>query len=436
MEGADAARPRRPGRVVVALAGLVGSELSALVAGFAATVLIARVLGPSGRGVVALATTSTVFAAAIGSVGLSNALAVEAGKGGARTAAPVALGLTLAVGIPLAIVWGAVGVFGESLWQLKTTTAGILFATGCLLLVTLNMLRGVLIGTQEYGAIARGRVVFAVLLATLSGALAAFGALTATSAIAASFFAVGGQAAWYWTCLDRPNVPSLPRKALKAMTQYAIRSQPGMLFQTISYRYDLILVGALLTTTDAGLYAVALALAELGWLAIDAAGIIVLGRAVTDRKSVTAGALAIRATVVLAGAQAIVLLAVTPILLPLAFGDAFSGAYPALAAMLPGVVALGAWRVAMNDAAGRGRPGIQSISASVGAAAALPLQLWTIPTFGIAGAGAASSISYGLTSGMGIWLYSRAFGVAPRQLIVPSPADMGHVWRRLVQRDT
>lgn len=414
------------------MAGLVGSEFSALAAGFAATVLVARILGPSGRGIVALATTATVFAAAVGSAGLGNALSVETGRAGARTGAALALGLVMVVGVPLAIAWAIVGMLGEPIWHLADSPAAALFGVGMLLLMVLNLLRGVLIGAQRFGDIARGRTVFAVMLITSSGTLAVAGLLTAPSAIGATFLAIGGQAAWYWLRLDRPRRGSLPSRELRTMAGFAVRSQPGMIFQAIAYRYDLILVGVLLTATDAGLYAVAIAMAELCWVAIDAAGIIVLGRAARDQPAVTHGTLAIRATVFMAFAQALVLLAAAPFLVPAVFGGPFSDAFAPLAAMLPGVVMLGAWRVAMNDAAGRGRPGIQSLSASLGAAVAIPLYLWAIPEFGIVGAGAVSSVSYAITACSGMALYSRSFRIPVRRLILPTRADVTEIRRGLL----
>jgi O-antigen/teichoic acid export membrane protein len=86
------------------------------------------------------------------------------------------------------------------------------------------------------------------------------------------------------------------------------------------------------------------------------------------------------------------------ILIPILFGAEFSGAYPALVALVPGIVFMSMQRVCGPPVIRAGRPWrITAIyAASLGINVLMNLLL--VPRFGPVGASLASSVSYGLAA--------------------------------------
>ena len=76
------------------------------------------------------------------------------------------------------------------------------------------------------------------------------------------------------------------------------------------------------------------------------------------------------------------------------FGAAYQPAYPALLALLPGLLGLCYASILRLDLLGKNRPGTISLLMGLGALLNLALNLLLIPAYGIVGAAAASSIAY------------------------------------------
>ena len=423
---------RRPAR---SFSALLGAQICALLAGFLASILIARAIGPAGRGEVALLTAATLLVASIASTGLEGALAREAGGGGRHRAGKLALAWVSSLGVVVSLGWAGLGFLGTDYWRIPAETAAALCGVGCAAFIALNLWRAPLLGWQEFSAVAIGRVLFAVVLGGGTALLAAIGELTSERAIGLTFAAAGAQALCYWAAGGRFVVPMFERPGMRRHAAYAVKAQFGRLFETISDRYDLLLVGAFLATTDVGLYAVALSIAELCWIPVDAAALMVLGSAAADRHPVSTAAFATRLGVGLAVVEAAVLVAVAPLLLAVVFGAEFENSYPALLALVPGVVALAGWRLCMNDAAGRNRPLLKSVSAAVGAVALLVLAPLLIPLLGLVGAGIASSVGYGVTAAVGLTAYCRAYRVPAADLLVLRPRDAARAWTAISRRE-
>lgn len=414
---------RRNPRAAGALTRLIGADGLALMAGFASSVVVARALGPSGRGVVALVTVTTVLSAGMVSLPLANAVAVEVGRD-ARAAVSAALAWVLLVGPAGAVCWGAAALFADELWDLQGLTVFALAGAGWLAVVASNLLRGVLVGETRFAPVASGRVVFAVALLAGNAVLAVADALTAPRSIAVLFGAIGLQGLVYWKALGRPHGVRLPEAMRRRSLGYAARAQVGAIARTVLGRVDLILVGAFLGVADAGIYAVALVIAEAAWLAIDGVGLVMLGGAASGRTDVARAAWATRLTVALGcAAAALIAIAALP-LLPAIFGDEFDASYGPLAAMLPGVIGFAAWRVTMSDAAGRDRPELESVSAAIGASLLIAACLILIPSAGVVGAALASSFAYLATAAAGLTSYARRFGLPFGQLVLPRRGDL------------
>ena len=395
-----------------------------VVLALAASAIVARQLGASGRGVVALLVTATFLIGAVLTSGLEGALARQAAECSQREAISSTYAWISLVGVGAAVVWGPIAFATGSFWDLPSLTSGILAATGVLAVVSLSVARGHLLGRGQFSAIAAGRFVFGLILAVGTGTLALTSALTPARAIAVTFTAAGGQCLVYLVTLGAIHRPRFMRNRMLHQATFALKAQLGVLIFALAQRYDLLLVGAFLTSSDTGVYAVVLSFAEICWIAIDAASLMVLGSAAGNRHTVGNACQVARLVSLLALGQAILLVAVSPLALGLFFGSEFERGYSTLLVMLPGTVALAVWRFLTADATGRDRPEIQSVSAAAGLVLAIPTAVVLIPQLGILGAALATTLAYALTAFVGLRSYATRFGVKLRDLVKPRASDL------------
>ncbi|MOA38393.1 hypothetical protein D3C78_1600740 [compost metagenome] len=106
------------------------------------------------------------------------------------------------------------------------------------------------------------------------------------------------------------------------------------------------------------------------------------------------------------------------------FGEAYQPAYPALLALLPGLLGLCYVSILRLDLLGKNRPGSISLVMGLCALFNLALNLLLIPAYGIVGAAVASSVAYLAVTVALLWLYCRLSGVPVWQTLIILPSDL------------
>lgn len=208
-----------------------------------------------------------------------------------------------------------------------------------------------------------------------------------------------GAAVQFWTVrrLHSERRPMPTARSLRASLGFGSRIFPGAIANWLHFRIDQVLVGQLIGVSGVGIYALSVRWAELVWLV----GYGVLNAAVFRlASSADAGrpfALKVFWLVLgLSSSAAVVMAIMSGPLFQLLYGDRFSGAVAPLVLLLPGVVCWDAARVLSNYISlNRGRPLLPTAVAVAGAALNIVLVLLFLPPFGLEGAAIASSISYG-----------------------------------------
>lgn len=365
-----------------------------------ASAVIARVLGPEGRGgyVLPVAAGAMLLAAIHLSFEQSQVylhstrraslaeLAGVAGTGAVLLGLPGMVVLlllpgglpSLFAGVPIAWLIPVAAVIPFALHQLYTG--------------------GLLVLAHRVMMLNRIVLTVAVLHAAAVGFLAVTGALT----VAAVLWLYLGNALilWGWTVRAlgqmlplRPTWnPVLLRRALR----FGAALHLGMFLFALTLRADLFMVQSLAGLAPLGQYSLAVMLGEGLWLLTDAVALAVLPRQ-ADMEAQTAALLALRAARVnlLVGCAAGLLLGlVAAPLIRFGFGAPFLPAVPALWWLLPGVVALGVQRPLGAWLLRQGRPARMSLIYAGALGVNLVLNWLWIPRFGIAGAAGASTVAY------------------------------------------
>jgi O-antigen/teichoic acid export membrane protein len=173
--------------------------------------------------------------------------------------------------------------------------------------------------------------------------------------------------------------------------------------EDLAYRADTVLLGALTSPADAGLYAVAITPASV--LRIPSAA---LGQvAMYDRASgVSSGSAVIRRILWL---EIVILIpiaacgwAVADWAIPFFFGAEFAGSVDPFRVLLIAELALAPFLVASRAIAGQGSAGAASVAGLVGAMALVTAAIVLIPPFGAVGAAWASVLAYSAMSSIAV----------------------------------
>lgn len=414
------------GGVGASAAGVLAATAGSLTMWFLTFVVIARALGPDGRGVVAVLQTTAVVLVAVLGLGVPWALYYFAGR--AREPQPALLGISVVhaaglavVGAALAVALGGAYARAQDLPEdvaLYLLTAALVPLT-FLEIAHVDMLRAQrrqrLANTIVVAGRAVGLAVAVVLLVGLDrGVNAAVVALLAASA---------AQVLAALPTLARNGI-ALSRELARRVRRYGVRVQGATVSRLLARRFDVLVLSLFVSPAVVGHYAVAQSLAELTLLVPQALGLalspLIIGR--EAGRPITHRLIRLNGTVGLAFAAG--LAATAPWTVVLAFGDAFEAAVVPLVILIPG-----AWMFACGDLvshvlAARERPGTASLLSAMQAGLTIALDLVLIPAYGIEGAAIASTLSYSAYGLASLVVLGRQDGVSPSLLLIVGPAEL------------
>ncbi len=411
--------------------GIVG-QVYMLAVGLVSTILVARLLGPEGKGVLAIVGAIPSLGLGVASFGLGPALGYMAGKDRfpARDLAAAALAWSLLLGALLGtLVW----VFRSAL--LSSVMKGLTPSDLAIVLVSLPAYYlGAFVGALLAG---HGRPV------AIAGLQSAAATVNLVAVITASI-ALPGNATAVVLAISIANVVNAlaalvvngaglglsPRRIIeitKSATPYAAKSYVGQATSMFFLRADVFFLNYFAGPAAVGVYSVATNLAEKLWLlsnpVSNAVYRLITGGEREDAVRLTT--LTARALLVLNGVAAVMLMGIAILLVPLVYGDQFSGAVLYLGLLLPGVVVFAVCQPYGQFFSGQlGKPGVTSnLSAAMMVLSAI-FYVLLIPTFGASGAAIGSTLSYSSALIGYAWLLPRAAGVTVREMLVPTRADL------------
>jgi len=422
------------------LALSMGTKLAMIALRLLRNVLLARILGPSERGLFALLSTLPDLLSAATSGGLNSAVGYQAAKQrdmGLLLTQVLVYGCLLAGLLTLVCVF-LVREFGS---DLEITVQLGLLAWLLLLAVPMTVLKSGLLTLHN-----------------ASGGVGAFNALRLTESLAPLLLFLGLFWMWrdealeaaliswlcgialvlvlglWWLRRQHPLALRWDRGGQRELLSYSAKSHPDLLFQQVILRSDYLFIGAMLGSTALGHYAMASAAAELLLIVPEAVTTPLMKRLLQQdagMERLTPLALRLTATVMLGACLNMALIGRW--LIVTLFGADYAPAYPALLALLPGLLGLCYASILRLDLLGKNRPGTVSLLMGAGAALNLVLNVLLIPTWGIVGAAAASSIAYLAVTLAMLVLYCRLSGVPLGQTLIILPADLAPL-RQMLQR--
>jgi len=399
--------------------------------GFLIGVINARVLGPSGKGTVALAVLVPTFASQFLRFGVDVANVYFLGS--KKHALQAILGNSLMVVVATTMV--AVPVYIICIPLISDTIAAgvepsLLLLAGLLLPLSLLVghLSPIFLGLQrvkKYNFIALwGKVTafFFIVVLVVVLSLGVVGAIWAT--ILASLLVVS----WALKELSKEVSvkPTLNPGLLKESISLGFRAYLGNVVQFFNYRLDMFVVNYFIGVANVGFYSTAVTGAELLWYIPQAVATILFPRTaatgVEEAKLFTPKVC--RNTFLITLIAALGLSIVSKPLILFIYGEAFAPSVIPLWLLMPGVVALSISKILTSDLAGRGLLQYGAYSSAISLVATVICDLVLIPRWGIAGAAVASSISYCIATLVVLFFYVRISGNGLAVVLIPRKEDV------------
>ena len=408
------------------VAGVLGARIVGFVFSVSASLLTSRLLDRDGQGAYTTATTVVGLVFTFAQLGLPSSLTFFASR--RRTLASlrragflvgssiafVAVVLTVAL-LPAfegSIARSATG--GELLLGIAALPVLLLSSIGGGILYGRRRIRTyTLIQVAQSAASLVGVVIIVGLLH--GGVLGAIGAYVLANGLGAAAVV---REVWR---LDPAGGPDERPTSARELVGYGARLYPSSITSYFNYRADVLILNAL-RTPDAqiGLYGRAVNFAELLFYVPDSISAIlyptVAASSNPESHRIAPAVPRFTALVALIAAIGLVPTAYLAIAVVL---PRFTGSMVPLVILLPGIVSLSLSKVLSSYISGLGRPGATTIAATIAMVVNVLANLVLIPVAGIAGAAAASLLSYTLQAAILVVVASRLSGMPVRMFVVP-----------------
>jgi O-antigen/teichoic acid export membrane protein len=398
--------------------------------------ILARSLGPAGRGALAAVLTPIALSTYVLNFGVPEALTYVVAKGRARTTTATVLALTLGTIIGALCAAGLIALTPVLLR--KYPHQHDLFILLALLLpleMGVGMLRYVAQARGRYELMTRERWFSVISRLVLIAGVALAGTLT----VAAAAWFTHGTAVLATLLLipilfagesSKADQRETPAQLTRFVMRYGLVTWVGTVGGVLVMRLDQVLLTPLAGPKELGYYAVAVSVAEVPLLALLAVRDVIFS-ASTDRNDPTIVARATRATIMLAVPLCLAGIALAPLVLPPVFGAGFGPSVRMAQVLFIGTVPNGVAMVLSAGLLASGRPGLASRAQLAAAAVTVVALFALVPPLGAIGAAYASLIAY-LVSVLLVSLgLVRVSGLKPRDFLVPRQADLVDIVTRL-----
>jgi O-antigen/teichoic acid export membrane protein len=415
---------------------LLSSVVMVLIS-LATGILLARALGPAGRGVLA---TVLVWPLVLGGcAGLSLSTAVVF-FGAAEPALRPRL-FANAVWSSLAL-GGMVALLGASILprmlSLDDVTRRLLVGNLCFVPLGMWAESGTALmqSSGRFSRLAAARVLSPIITCAGLCGLGLFGRITVSSAMVVTWAGLVGQSGLTWWFLARDGHVSLraDRALFRRCLAYGSRAHVGTIAGLANRRLDQLLLTAMVTPRQLGLYAFATTLTELLNHGAASVSSVLFPRVAAERSAADRRELAIRGgrwTLLLGTAGAIGLALLAPPFIRQVWGAAFLESVPIIWLLLPGTVVLGLAVTLCASLSGVGKPIAGTAAELASLAVMVPLLVLLVPRLGVRGAALASTCGYLVNCLVAGCYFSRVFGAAGLRAIRPGRVDLRDL-RRVV----
>jgi O-antigen/teichoic acid export membrane protein len=409
---------------------LTGANSLIVVLAFVTSPILARALGPSGRGELAAIFVVLGLAPSIADIGLYVYVTRE------RSRQMRGIGSILGSTVPIALTAAMVGVLlavpiADALGRGRRDVV-LFIELGLFLLpftVFCQTLYGVVVGAQRWAVVMVAKFISAggpaLVIVTLSLTDSLSVSTVATAYLACSVlgylpFLVGLRGSRPWRFRSQ-----IAREGLA----FGSRTWLSSLATQTNVKLDQLLMAALASSHELGLYALAVTLATASTSLTGAIGTVLLPRVAAGEPLLAARAC--RMTILIVGAYGVALALVSPLVVPVVFGSAFSGSIAMLVVLLAANMLLVPGQVLGSALIAAGEPGAVAHGQLCALAITVPALIVVLPVAGGVGAAAVSLVSYAASFVVVLVAALRRFELPPRAFLLIDASDLRWIRSRL-----
>jgi O-antigen/teichoic acid export membrane protein len=413
-----------------------GSRTAVALMGMVTGVILARVLGPHDRGLLALVLLLPSTLVTVAKLGVTQANVYCVKREGAPVsqvaANSLALALVLGCGIG-AILWIFRGTLLATVMREVPPWALLLALYRLPFALIDNYFCGVLQAIDNFSLYNRRTVLGAGVILVLTigawlvGRLDLLGAVliyTVVSMLVVLALLVGTHTMIPFGL--RPHWALLGRQM-----RFGVKSYTQVLAMHLLFRIDVYMVAYYLNPAQTAFYSLALHFTEMILEIPQAVGWVIYPRMASLQKDQVHQftAQASRRTILLTGLGGLAVAILGPVIVPLWYGQAFAPAVRPLALAVLGMVSMSVFTIVTRDFTSRNKQGVNIRAGTMALLSNVGLNLFMIPKLGISGAALATSFSYTLAALMVLVPYRRASGIGLREVLVPKREDVRFVWQ-------
>ncbi len=214
---------------------------------------------------------------------------------------------------------------------------------------------------------------------------------------------------------------------IRDTSNYGIQAHLSNILSFLHLRLDMLLINFFMNPLAVGYYSISVAIVEKLWLISQSASIILFTKVSSERdervlKEFTP--IVSRSILLVTALGSALIFFISRWMVIFLFSEAYLPAVQPLQILLIGTVAVSCSRILGNDIAGRGRPILNTYLNTLTVAVNLGLNILWIPKFGIVGAAWATTISYSITLIGSLLIYCKISGNTIAQTIFIQKSDV------------
>lgn len=413
----------------VDIAGTFVTRIFLLGASFFVSILLARLLGPEGKGIVTAVFVIPNIIISLADLGIRQSTAYFIGKKIFEKEAILSSVsfiwiITSIISIVIVAIYYSTGpneIYGWGILSIAILTIPLFLIQ--------QYANGILQGLQHIGAINKMQIgmtfvnIIGIVLLVWLMKLDIIGAALVQLLIAL-YVAV------YSIFLIKKNIrfsfkkvyPSIQKQLFTKGIAYAVT----LFILNLNYKIDIIFLERLTNKSDVGIFSVGTSLAELIWQIPAAIGMVLFSKSAnttSERESVLRAAQLLRITTFLLIFICGIFWVASPVLVSILYGNDYLAAINVIRYLLPGILIMVIFKILNADLAGRGYPLFALSAYSIPLVVNIVLNIYLIPKYGIDGAAIASSISYSIGGITFALIYSKKEQVKLKDLLIVNMSD-------------
>ena len=221
---------------------------------------------------------------------------------------------------------------------------------------------------------------------------------------------------------------SIDLSVFSRMIKYGIKSYVACLLGYLIIRSDILFVNYILGVSSTGIYSIAVGIADLLYIIPSTIGVILFPKISAIQDQDNKGLLTLtvcRYTVFIMIILCVLIGTISKPLILLMYGAQFHSSIVPFLWLLPGIFSLGICTILMQELAGRGLPPIVYIAPAIALIVNVILNIKLIPVIHVSGAAIASSISYTIMLGLTLKYFLKITDSSLTDVLVIKRKDFG-----------